>query len=100
MKAYHTLLLAYVAARHRIDYQLLAEEFHVTPRQIMGWLEELKDGGYIEAGNSGFYVTALGRACQSASWNSFVGSADQPGEGPFRWDALYIPENFDPEFPE
>ena len=40
MKAYHTLLLAYVAARHRIDYQLLAEEFHVTPRQMMGWLEE------------------------------------------------------------
>lgn len=100
MRAYHSLLLAYIAIHHKIDYELLAEEFHVTARQIMGWLEELKEGGYIEAENHGFYVTPLGSAYQSVSWNSFVGSVDQPKEGPFRWDGLYIPENFDPEFPE
>lgn len=100
MRAYHSLLLAYVATHHRIDYELLAEEFHVTAGQIMSWLGELKEGGYIEAENDGFYVTALGRACQSVSWNSFVGSVNQPKESPFRWDGLYIPENFDLEFPK
>lgn len=100
MKVYQSLLLAYVDIYHIVDYDLLAEEFHVTVRQIMDWLAQLKESGYIEAKNKGFYVTPAGKEYKSVSWKRFVSSTDNPEEEHFKWDDLYIPEHFDPEHPE
>lgn len=97
MSVYQSLLLAYINTYHKIDYNLLAEEFHVTGRMIMSWLIQLKESGYIEAKDNGFYVTPAGKEYQSASWKSFVESTDKPEREKFKWDYLYIPENFSPD---
>lgn len=97
MKPYMTLLLAYLDVYHTIDYALLEEEFHVTSRQIIEWMEMLNQGGYIVWENGGFYLTLLGRQYKSTSWLEFSGHVKRNNNENFRWDFLYIPENFENE---
>lgn len=100
MKAYQSLLLAYIDTYQTIDYDLLAEEFHVTARQIMNWMGQLKADGYIEMKNQRFYVTPSGKERKSVSWKSFVSGAEKSEEECFKWNDLYIPEDFNEELLE
>lgn len=97
MKPYMTLLLAYLDVYHTIDYALLEEEFHVTSRQIIEWMEMLNREGYIAWDNGGFYLTPLGRQYKSTSWLEFSGHIKRSRNENFTWDFLYIPENFENE---
>lgn len=97
MKTYMILLLAYLDVYHTIDYTLLEEEFHVTSRQIIEWMEMLAQDGYIVWENDGFYLTLLGRQYKSISWLEFSDHVKICSGENFIWDFLYIPENFENE---
>lgn len=95
MKIYKKLILSYIDKYHEIDYQLLKMEFGVQIKQIVAWLEQLKDDGYIIWKDRRFYLTDLGEVEKPKIWNEFSRyiSKEKPGTV-FDWDFLYIPSNF------
>lgn len=94
MKSYLALLLAYLDVHHTVDYALLGEAFHVTSRQIIGWMEMLYQGGYIVWENGGFCLTPLGQQQKSTSWLELSSHKKRNDQEDFRWDFLYIPKDF------
>lgn len=97
MKLYMTLILAYLDVYHTVDYALLEQEFHVTSRKIIEWMETLNERGYIVWENGGFYLTLLGQQYKSTSWLEFSNYIQRSSNENFIWDFLYIPERFENE---
>jgi predicted transcriptional regulator len=95
MKAYLRLLLAYIDTYKRVDYTLLKAEFSVNSKQILCWIEELIDKGYVIWKDGEIHLTPLGRVYKSDQWLSFSICNEKETDMEFEWDYLYIPKKLE-----